>query len=353
VARIDPLTAHMNARVRGMKAELLTHQQLDALLDQGDVDQMAQTLLDSAYKTEMAEALAGASGADAVELGVSRNLVATYRKLLRAAQGHLRGPAQLFLTRWDLMAVKALLRNRHHGLDAETGKESLMPGPSLTVALMNDFASRPTMDELISALASWNASLCGVLAAHANEYHNEGGLQILEDALDYQYFVKNARKTRNARTVSGRMLHRVLRMEIDRINLRMLLQHRQTSGEADFDTAHLMPMGFLTGPTLEAMVSARDAADAMEHLGGTRYAELAERLAGFVQTNRYAPIDRMMELLMIQSLGRASRETVMSIAILMQFAWLKYNEVVNLRMIARGEARHLPAGRVREELVYA
>jgi vacuolar-type H+-ATPase subunit C/Vma6 len=103
VARIDPLTAHMNARVRGMKAELLSHQQLDAFLDQGDVNQMAQALLDSAYKTEMAEALAEASGADAIEIAVSRNLVTTYRKLMRCAQGRLRAPAELFLTRWDLM----------------------------------------------------------------------------------------------------------------------------------------------------------------------------------------------------------------------------------------------------------
>jgi vacuolar-type H+-ATPase subunit C/Vma6 len=90
----------------------------------------------------------------------------------------------------------------------------------------------------------------------------------------------------------------------------------------------------------------------MEQLGGTRYAELTERLTGFVQTNRYAPMDRMMEQLMIQFLARATRESVMSLAVLMQYAWLKYNEVINLRMIARGEARHLPAGRVREELLY-
>lgn len=351
--RLDTLAVHMNARVRGMKSELFTTQQLDAFLDSGDVDQMAQSLLDSPYKTEMAEAMTERSGADAIELGVSRNLFATYQRLMRAAQGHLRAPVHLFLTRWDLAAVKALLRNRHHGLDAETGQGSLVPGPTLTVALMNDFANRPTMEDLVSALVSWNASLCGPLAANAEAYHGEAALQQLEDALDYNYFVKNARKLRSSKDVNGELLHRVLKMEIDRINLRMLLQHGQSGTTAPFDLERLLPSGQLSGAVLEAMAGARDAADAMEHLGGTRYADLAERLAAFVQTNRYAPIDRMMELMMIQFLGRMSRERIMTTAILMYFAWLKYNEVINLRMIARGEARHLPRGRVREEVMYA
>lgn len=353
MAKLDPLATHMSARVRGMMSELFTHQQLEEMLDQGDVGQLAQVLVDSPYKKEMAEALTERGGADAIELGVSRNLVETYRRLLRSAQGDLRGPVRLFLMRWDLVGVKALLRNRHRGLNAEAGVETLIPGPMLTVALMNDFAGRSTMEDLISALASWNPMLCGPLAASADSYHGEGGLQVLEDALDQGYFVTNARKLSGATDANSLMLRRVLKMEIDKINLRMILQHRQMGGESAFPHDRLLPAGHLGASVLESMAASRDAADAMEQLGGTRYAELAERLAAFIQTNRYAPIDRMMELLMIQFLGRMSREHIMTIAILMYYSWLKYNEVVNLRMIARGEARHLPRGRVREEVLYA
>lgn len=351
--RLDPLATHMNARVRGMMSELFTHQQLDEMLDKGDVDQLAQVLVESPYKKEMAEALTERGGADAIELGVSRNLVETYRRLLRSAQGNLRGPARLFLMRWDLVGVKALLRNRHHGLGPEAGSDSLIPGPTLTVALMNEFASRSTMEDLISALASWNPALCGSLAAGADSYHGEGGLQLLEDALDQSYFVKNARKLSGATDANSVILRQALKIEIDRINLRMILQHRQVGADGTFPHDRLLPAGHLSMSVLEAMAGSRDAADAMEHLGGTRYADLAERLSAFIQTNRYAPIDRMMELLMIQNLGHLSRERIMTMAVLMYYSWLKYNEVVNIRMIARGEARHLPRGRVREEVLYA
>ena len=38
------------------------------------------------------------------------------------------------------------------------------------------------------------------------------------------------------------------------------------------------------------------------------------------------------------------------LSIVMEYAWLKYNEMVNLRLVARGLAGHLPKGRVREQL---
>jgi vacuolar-type H+-ATPase subunit C/Vma6 len=43
----------------------------------------------------------------------------------------------------------------------------------------------------------------------------------------------------------------------------------------------------------------------------------------------------------------------MSFAVLMHYAWAKYNEVVNLRLIARGAAARLPLGKIREEMMHA
>jgi vacuolar-type H+-ATPase subunit C/Vma6 len=73
----------------------------------------------------------------------------------------------------------------------------------------------------------------------------------------------------------------------------------------------------------------------------------------FVQSARFSPMDRMFDLILIRHLGREARNHFLSIATLMQYAWLKYNEAVNLRLIARGEANNLPRGRVREEMMYA
>ena len=349
---MDTLSIHMNARVRGMKSRLLSRQQFDALLDLDDVERLTQSLLDSPYKSEMAEALTQYQGADAVEEAVSRNLAETFRSLQRIAKDDLREPADRFLARWDLMGVKALLRNRHHGIDVQEGMESLTPGPSLSVALMNEFAGKPSMDELVAALASWNSDLCGPLVKNLGAYHESGALDILENALDRGYFEGTISSLSTRKDANSRLICQVLRMEIDRINLRLLMQRRGTGTTAENKIEQLMPGGLVSKSILLEVAAAQDGAEAMKHLEKTKYADLVGRLYTLVQTGRFAPLDRLFELLLIHYLARESRVHVMTLAIFMHYTWLKHNEVINLRMIARGEARHMPRGRVREEVMY-
>jgi vacuolar-type H+-ATPase subunit C/Vma6 len=54
----------------------------------------------------------------------------------------------------------------------------------------------------------------------------------------------------------------------------------------------------------------------------------------------------------LQRLKRAAQHQGIGIGVLMHYAWLKYNEVMNLRMIARATDIHMPSQRIREEMVY-
>ena len=72
----------------------------------------------------------------------------------------------------------------------------------------------------------------------------------------------------------------------------------------------------------------------------------------YAQTGLSSRKERAFELSMLEELSRASQQDALSIAVLMRYAWLKYNEVMNIRMIARGTAVHLPKSRIQEELVY-
>jgi len=88
-------------------------------------------------------------------------------------------------------------------------------------------------------------------------------------------------------------------------------------------------------------------------LEGTPYAAFAEELAEHFRAGDITRIERVFELALLEQLKRAARAEVIGTAILMYFAWLKYNEVMNLRMIARGGEVSLAEDRIREELVYA
>lgn len=348
----DPSMVYYNTRVRAMKSALLAREQLEELLDQGDIGRLIEFLLNSPYDDEMAEALTRYEGADAVEDAVSRNLVNTFSKLLRIAQGDFRELAEIFLERWDLAAVKALLRTQHHNLSPPQALEDIPPGPTLTVPLIRDLVERESMGEVVAGLVAWNRGLAGPLAAGLGEYNETHNLAVLEDALDRRYFAESVRRLEGRADEDGRFLARWLGMEIDRINLRILFQSlHETEIQRTLD--RLLPQGTLAADVLLRMAQADSPEQAVEALGPTPYSGLAEPVYRLVQARHFSGVERLFEREFIEEIRRMARTNIFSVAVLMLYAWLKYNEVLNLRLIARAVARHLPQARVREELIYA
>ena len=350
--RLETIAPYINSRVAGMRSRLLTEAKLEELIDLDGVDRIVDALMATPHQEDLAEALTRFSGVDAIEEAVSRNLVKSFQKLKSLSGSTMQELIDIFLLRWDLIAVKSLLRYRHHGIDAETALAELQPGPSLTVPLLRSFAERGSMHDLVTALSAWNPELCGPLLRAYPDYEAAGSVAVLEEALDRAYFVETVKSLGESEDEDTQILRAVLRMEIDRINIRMIFQLKEAMPTEKLEE-RLLPKGNLPARTLNALVAARDAAVAMEILNPTIYKSLHEMLFMFIQSARFSPMDRMFDLILIRHLGRESRIHFLSVAVLMQYAWLKYNEAVNLRLIARGEASHLPRGRVREEMMYA
>lgn len=350
--KIDSFMVYYNTRVRAMKSLLLTREQLDEILAFGDIDRMIEFLLNSPYEAEMAEALTRYQGADAVEDAVSRNLVRTFQRLIKFAQGDFRDLAEIFLQRWDLAAVKAILRTKHHNLDPERALEDVPPGPTLTVPLINEIVAADNMTEVVARLVGWNPELAQPLQQHLAEYQETRRLEILEEAIDRRYFSDTAKRLRGRDDEDSRFLLRLIQMEIDRINLRILYRARhEEDSEKVLD--RVLPFGSLSAEVLKRLAEAEAPEDLVAPLGATAYREMSQTLAAYIHTGRFSALERFFERIVIGEIRRLARQNLFSIAVLMLYAWLKYNEALNLRLIARGIARDLPQGRVREEIIYA
>ena len=352
----DPFIIHFNARIHAMKSRLFTRPTLEEMLSGDDLSRMSESLLESTYRTELAEALTRYQDADAIEEAIFRNLVATFQKLVQRAQGDFREYVRIFLTRWDLAAVKSLLRCRHQGMDSEMAVDSLIPGPTLSVALLRDLAKLDSMEGLVAGLVGWNGALCRSLLAPLETYRDSGNLAAFEEALDRAYFVGNIRDLPVTEDGMADVLRLQLRGEVDRINLRLIFQHL---GAGD-DTAdnrnledQLLTNGTLPQSVLQNMANAGNVATAVDHLSTTRYRNVVEEIAKLLQSNQFSRVERLFERLMMTQIRRQSRQNIFGFGPVMDYAWLKYNEAVNLRLIARGLAGHLPVDRVKDEMYFA
>jgi len=346
----DSQIIYFNARVHGMKSSLYSRNVLEEYLGQNDVQKLVDGLLESEYRTEMAEALTRNAGADAIEDALSRNLAATFNRMLTGTTGEFADLVRVFLTRWDLAAVKGLLRARHWGLDQEEAIAELNPGPGLPMNVVREFARLDSMPALINALVSWNRELCQGLRKAQDLYNETNDLAVLEDALDSAYFVGALDKLSKSTDSNALLLAEYLRAELDRINLRTLFLVVEGGDAAN---ARFLPGGNLSEARLRAMAATGDAGAAFSQLESTAYADLLNEYLQYVQSKRFAPIERYFERLLIKGLLKLSRRDVFGIGVMMNYVWMKYNEVINLRLIARGLAGSIPMGRVRDELYFA
>lgn len=352
MARTNTFAAYISARVRGMMSVLISPGVLDSFLDKGDLKAIIDALLTSPYEVEMAEALTRYQGAEAIEDAVSRNLVNTFAKLRRIGRGPYEQWVGIFLTRWDLIAVRALLRNRHHQLDAETGADSLVLGPSLPQALLHELASQGSMEALLNGLAAWNPKLCRTLPEHLSEYQEQNRIGVLEEALDRNYFVGNLRRWGSTLDDNFRFGKMLLKEEIDRINLRILFEPVAPGDTPEDKIARLLPRGFLPADVVRGIASAPSPDRAITFLENTPYADLTEGIECYAQTGKFALLDRQFESAFQARLRQGTQQSPLGIATLMRYASLKYNEVVNLRMIAHGIAFQLPHDRIKQEMIH-
>lgn len=348
----DPFIIHFNARIHGMKSKLFSAAALEEFLGQGDPARLSDALLESEYKTQLAEALTRFEGADAIEEAVTRNLVDTFHSLVRRAQGDYRELVRIFLARWDLAAVKALIRCQAHGITGEAAKAIVIPGPNMTVALIDDFVQHDSMESLIHALAAWNSDLCRSLVAAFPAYQEHQDLGVLEEALDRAYYVVNIRRLGKREDEDSVKLLAQLRSEVDRINIRLVLGAVE-SGKGGAIEARLLPYGFLPHDLLVQMSGTADSAAALDLISGTRYKTLVQSFQQSGQLRQHSALERSLEHMHMTIIRRESRKDVFGIGVFMDYVMLKYNEVVNLRLIARALAGQLPAERVRKEMFVA
>lgn len=350
---ISTFAAYYNTRVRSMKSALFTSGQLDDMIENGDIESQIEVLINSPYGPEMSEALTVCRGADAVEEAVSRDFTKTLRRLLDMTEGRFRELTSMFFCRWDIVAAKSLLRIHRLGLDSTRTVESLSAGPTLSMPVLRGLATRDSVADLVAGLIAWNPYLCLSLNDHVAEHGENSDMAVLEEELERRYYVGTINELAEMENDENAELFRhVLALEVDRINLRVVFETLAFKTDPARAGERFMTVGTLPPRLLKRMVMSRSIVTATELLSGTRYSSFVEVLFTFMQTGRFSMMTHMFEEIALTEVQRAARRLVLSFAVLMYYVYLKSNEVRNLRLIARGHARHVPHARVREGLIY-
>ena len=344
---------YINARMRGMKSRLLDHHTLDNLILQPDLDSLISELEKTAYSEDLVEARGRYTGMPCIEHALRNNFVRTFRKVLdfsreKEAEQYI----SIFLHRWDVQNIKTVLRGKNIHVTNEEILDCLVPAGELDEATLTELVRQPDPKAVIDLLATWRIPFAAPLTTAFPECAKSGDLGMLECALD-RYYYDDALLAVKARSPNNAMIRNILSLEIDIVNIKTALRMIRDRVEPEEAGKFLLNGGKeLDAKKLDRLLALHTIEDALAMLATTQYRFLAGTPEAALRAQKISILEKQLERYLVQQGVRSFLGDPLSVASLIGYFWAKYNEITNIRVIARCKTADFSVENLREELVY-
>jgi len=344
---------YVNARIKGMKSRLLAPPVFETLILKPDVESIIAELENTPYKLEIERATVQYSGIKCIEVALRKDFTHAFRKIL----GYMKGGEsetyiKILLSRWDIQNIKTILRGKNIHMTSVEIVECLVPAGQLDDTTLVELIKQPDVKAVIDLLATWGIDYAKPLTRNFKEYSEKRDLSILEYAIDRFYF-ENALNAVKGEKYDDTLIRDMIMAEIDVTNIKNVL--RIIRDKIDIEEAQ----GFLIkgGITLDiekllSMLRSGTLEGAIRHLETTPYRFLSKVPEEILRTEKISAFEKELEKYLIKRGISRFLGDPLSIAVAVGYVWAKYNEITNIRIIARCKTADITEKEIRGELLY-
>ena len=345
---------YANARVRAMKSCLFRRPFYEKLLQMATLQDMTTTLAKTPYSRDIDDAMIKYSGIRGFDEALRMNTMRTFRKILKFVDSDGRELVDILVGRWDVSNIKTILRGRNIGASTEDIVTSLIPAGELDEITLRELAGQLDVRSCIDLMATWRLPYASALTEAFPEYTKRRNLTSLELALDKTYYADAFKRLRrNSMNVS--LVREILRREIDLTNIMTVLRLIKDEINAKEATRFLLEGGKeFDIAALGSLLKEASIEDVVFKLKKTSYGQVLEsHMNDYFETGSLVRIERSLEETAVRRGISMFRADPLSIAIIIGYIWAKYNEIINLRVIARSKMVGMPEDKTREALILA
>jgi len=343
---------YANARLRGMRANLLPLEFYNRLIDASDVTQAVKELMGTEYEPDLEAELVQGRNAAVIDKALKDNMVRAYRKVLRFLNPSARALLSTLLGRWDVFNIKTVLRGAHNSVPLEEVKESFFPAGYLSEGELEALAQFNDVGAVINTMAMWGMVYAPPLRRAFPDYTRDDDLAPLELALDRQYAAwASSRLVGESADVD--IARRILGMQIDTANLVMVLRLlKADTGAAKAETFFLEGGRTIRKDLFLELARMSDVDEVLDRLKRTPYAAaLDEAALRYLESNSITVFERALEEQLMRRALMAGVKDPHGVGVAIAYLYGKQNEITNLRIVIKGISVGMPADRVREELI--
>jgi len=336
-----------------MKRHLLDPSVFETLILKPDVESIIAELGNTAYKDEIEKASVQYKGITCIEVALRRDFSAAFRKILRFMKGdESEKYIKILLGRWDVQNIKTILRGKNIHIPSAEILECLIPAGELDDTTMIELVKQTDVKAVIDLLATWGISYAKPLTRNFKEYSEKRDLTVFEYAID-RFYYKNALRAVKGESYDDRLVREMVMTEIDITNIKNVLKMIRDKIDVEEVRSYLIEGGIsLNTEKLLTMVKAGTPEGAIKILETTPYSFLSKVPDEILKAGKISVLEKELEKYLIKLGISRFLGDPLSIAIPIGYIWAKYNEITNIRIIARCKTADIPEKELRGELVY-
>jgi len=327
--------AYACTRVKAKKSFLLSKDTYSRMLVM-DLYEIARSLGETQYSQEMARYASKYSGANLVEVAVTRNLARSFSEIYGFTTGHLREMVGDYLKRWDTFNVKTVLRGKVTHVNEEEIVDTLIPAGRFSEEYLRSLVTMESIQEIMDSL-SQQPSL-NLTPELVREVVDTGRLATLEDHLDKMYYY-DLLKTLEETSRAEQMLRRFARHEIDVTNLKTLIKLKAEKLPEDKIQKYLIPGGFdFSMERLRGLARTEGVSPIIEEIEkSSADSHVKLGIDSFREDGKLSDITIALDKALVSTSEKFAHFYPLSVLPIVNYMIRKRAEIANIRVIARGK----------------
>ena len=333
--------AYAATRVRARRSRLLGPESYAQLLNM-EFSEIARYIQDLEYRREIDKYGATLRGADLLEAALLDNRSTEIGEVIGFCTGDLRMGVAAYAERYNVRAIKVLLRGIFDEVDSEELLKQVSPMSDSQLDLYTQIAASENIEGAVEQLESTKYY---ELLQEALENRKSDSLQPLEDALDKAYY-QDLVSSLPSSGAADRIYRGFVQVQIDVANLKtvMRLRHRGLGGHGEL---------LISGGTIDEtlLTATNSVTDIIPILEGTVYQEVLQPVIENFEDNGLNKAIQALENHVSITSRRYSYLYPLSILPILDYLLRKEKEVRNLRTIVRGKDLKLSNERIKEIMV--
>lgn len=343
---------YVNARVRGMRAHLLTKEFFMRLVEAENFEALHNLFDQTVYRREINEAVLMNPERPDYDQALSLNLFSSFKKILDSTGGKPHRLVTILLSRYDIQNIKTIMRGKKGGAVPSEIVSMLVPLGSISMDILQEMSGARELRNVLDILAENRIKYARPMLEKFPDFvRRDQDLAVLELALD-KFYLKDVIDQLREKDKNVEMVRQIFVGEIDLRNISTIVRIRGLRLE-DHEVIDLcIPGGTLSQEQFLELVRIGDVEQIVLAYPDPQYRRVLERALELYQLIDVVAFDRELERELIRIGVGMSNVDVLGVGVIIGYMSAKQNEIINLRILLRGKMIGQSPDEIRETLFF-